>query len=470
MKRVSETGSDVAAVILAAGYGTRMKSKVTKMLHPLAGRPLVEYSVRAARAAGADRIVLVIGPRQGEAIRAALGDACEYAFQAEQLGTGHAALQAAEALRDFHGLVLVMFGDAAMIRGETLTDLIAHHRAKGARATLLSARLPDPTGYGRVIRDPVSGRVLRIVETKKPGDATPDETKVDEVFTAAACFDADRLWPALRRLSNDNAQREYYFTDVFKIMAADGEPVEAMVAPDWRESLCPNDRAELAEAEALMRARINRRLMLDGVTIVDPRTTYIDDTVTVGPDTIIFPNTFISGATSIGQDCRIGPNTTIKDCRIGDGVEILYSYLREGEIRDGASFGPFAHLRPGTVVGPRAKIGNFNELKNSTIGEGTKIAHLSYIGDATVGSETIIGCGVITVNYDGVKKWPTKIGSRALVGCNTNLVAPVEVGDGAYIAAGSTITERVPDDSFAIARERQVTKEGYMKKKREKSE
>ncbi|MGE5561133.1 MAG: bifunctional UDP-N-acetylglucosamine diphosphorylase/glucosamine-1-phosphate N-acetyltransferase GlmU [Chloroflexota bacterium] len=462
--------SDVAAVILAAGYGTRMKSKVTKMLHPLAGRPLVEYSVRAARGAGAERIVMVIGPRQGDDIRAAIGDACEYAFQAEQLGTGHAAMQAESALKGFRGLVLVLFGDAAMIRAETLNELIAYHREKNAAATLLTAKLPDPTGYGRVIREAVTGSVLRIVETKKPGDATPDEMKVDEVFTSVACFDSDKLWSALGRLTNSNAQREYYFTDVFRIIAADGDRVEAWIARDWREAVCPNDRVELAEAEALMRARINRKLMLSGVTIVDPRSTYIDDTVVIGPDTVIMPNTFICGNTVIGEDCRIGPNSTIKDCRIGNGVEIIYSFLREGEICDGASFGPFAHMRPGTVLGPRAKIGNFNELKNSRIGAGTKIAHLSYIGDATVGTDTIIGCGVITVNYDGTKKWPTKIGSRTLVGCNTNLVAPVEVGDDAYIAAGSTITDQVPNDSLAIARERQVTKPGYMKKKREKSE
>lgn len=462
--------SDIAAVVLAAGRGTRMKSKLTKALHPLAGRPAVEYTVRAARAAGAGRIVVVAAPENAEPIRSTLGDDCEYVIQQEQLGTAHAVMQAEAPLRDFAGRVLVLSCDAVMLRGETLRDLVAQNRRSGAAATFLSARLPDPSGYGRIIREGATDRVLRIVETKRPGDATPEELKVDEVFTSITCFDSAILWSTLKRISNDNAQHEYYITDVFKLMAADGLPMEAMIAPDWTEGLCPNDRAELAEAEARMRARVNRRLMLDGVTIVDPATTYIDDTVTIARDTVIMPNTFITGTTTIGEDCHIGPNTTIKDCRIGNGVEILYSLLRESEVCDGASFGPFAHMRPGTVLGPRAKIGNFNELKNAKIGAGTKIAHLSYIGDATVGADTIIGCGVITSNYDGVKKWPTKIGSRAFVGCNTNLVAPVEVGDGAYIAAGSTITDAVPNDSFAIARERQVTKEGYMKKKREKSE
>lgn len=461
--------SNLAAVVLAAGNGTRMKSKVTKMLHPLAGRPLVGYSVKAARAAGAERCVVVVSPQNGDAIRAALGESCEYVVQAEQLGTGHAAMQAEPALRDFDGLVLVLFGDAGLITGETLEKLCEHHLAKGAAATLLSAVLPDPTGYGRVIRDEATGRVLKVVETKKAGDATPTEMLVDEVFTSLTCFTSAKLWAALRRVGNSNAQREYYFTDIFKILVADGERVDACIADDWRETLCPNDRVELAEAEEQMRARINRQLMLDGVTLLDPHATYIDDTVTIARDTVILPNTHIRGNTVIGEDCRIGPDTTIEDCRIGNNVEILYSYLREGELADGVHFGPFAQMRPGSTLGPNVRIGNFNEVKNSHIAAGTKIAHLSYIGDADIGSDTIIGCGVITVNYDGQKKYRTKIGSRTLVGCNTNLVAPVEVGDGAYVAAGSTVTDRVPDDSFAIARERQVTKEGYMKK-REKSE
>lgn len=462
--------TNIASVHLAAGLGTRMKSKVTKMLHPLAGRPLVGYTVKAAREAGAQRCVVVVGPQQGDAIRAALGDSCEYVVQHEQLGTGHAAMQAEPLLRDFDGLVLVLFGDAGLITGQTLEKLCEHHVRTGAAATLLSAVLPDPTGYGRVIRDQATGQVLRVVETKKPGDATPQELMVDEVFTSLTCFTSAKLWSALRRVGNDNAQHEYYFTDVFKFLVADGERVEACIADDWRETLCPNDRVDLAEAEAQLRVRINREHMLNGVTLVDPATTYIEDTVQIGRDTVILPNTHLRGSTVIGDDCRIGPDTTIENCRVGNNVEILYSYLRDGELADGVHFGPFAQMRPGSTLGPNVKIGNFNEVKNSHIGAGTKIAHLSYIGDADVGDEALIGCGVITVNYDGKKKFRTKIGSRAFVGCNTNLVAPVEVGDGAYVAAGSTITDRVPDDSFAIARERQVTKEGYMQKKREKSE
>lgn len=445
-----------AAVILAAGHGKRMHSELLKVLHPVAGRPMVEHVVRAVRGAGIDRIIVVVG-HQAERVQAHFGDTVEYVEQQEQLGTGHAALQAQKALAGFTGDVLVLYGDNALLTDETVRDLLAEHRRAGADATVLTAVMPDPGSLGRIVRD-ADGRYVRTVEAR---DATPEQLAINEVMSGMFCFRAPALWDWLAALRPDNDQREYYLTDVPGMLVQQGGRVAVNVARDWRTVIGPNTRRELAEAEAVLRQRVLERLMAAGVTVVDPLTTYVHDTVEIGHDTVIEPFTFLHGKTVIGSGCTIGPQARVIDSRIGNGVTVDASVIEQSEVGDFSRIGPYAHLRPGSVVGERCEIGNYAELKQAVLGPGVKAHHHSYLGNVTIGAGTNVGAGVVVVNYDGVRKHETTIGSRAFLGCNVNLVAPLDIGERAFLAAGSTINQDVPAGAMAIARTRQQTKPGY---------
>ncbi|ADU50221.1 glucosamine-1-phosphate N-acetyltransferase; UDP-N-acetylglucosamine pyrophosphorylase [Thermaerobacter marianensis DSM 12885] len=453
----------LCAVILAAGLGKRMRSGRAKVLHEVAGRPMVEHVVRAAEAAGVDRIVVVVG-HQASRIRDLLGNRVVYAEQAQPLGTGHAVLQAEGAVADAAD-VLVLYGDTPLLEGELLRELIAAHRRSGAAATLLTVELDDPTGYGRIVRDE-TGQVARIVEE---ADATPAERAIREVNTGIACYRREPLFAALRQLTPANAQGEYYLVDVVARLRERGLPVATVTAPDPQQVEGVNDREALARAEALLRQRIRRRWMAAGVTLIDPASTWIDDDVEIGRDTVIYPHTVLAAGSRIGEGCRLGPGAHITGSVLGRDVQVWYSVVEDSELGDGCRVGPFSHLRPGCRIAPGVHIGNFAELKNAQVGEGTKVNHHSYLGDAQVGAGVNIGAGTVTVNYDGHRKLPTVIEDGAFIGCNTNLVAPVRVGRGAYIAAGSTINQDVPADALAIARERQVNKEGWAARWRQRA-
>ncbi|MDD4657923.1 MAG: bifunctional UDP-N-acetylglucosamine diphosphorylase/glucosamine-1-phosphate N-acetyltransferase GlmU [Eubacteriales bacterium] len=449
----------IASVVLAAGKGTRMKSEIPKVLFPVAGKPMLQHIINVLVEAGIEDIYAVIG-YGAEKVQAAISGPITWVEQKEQLGTGHALAQAAKNLRGYDGDVLVLAGDTPLLTAATLRDLIAEHARDKNAATVLSARVPQPAGYGRIVRGS-NGSVIAIAEEK---DADPSQKQINEINSGAYCFNWSKVEALLDRLSTNNAQGEYYLTDIFSLLVLNGEKTGAFAAADHREILGPNDRVQLAWAEKIMRLRICRRLMGQGVSILDPDTTWIDADVEVGVDTFIYPNTFIRGATKIGGNCEIGPNATIDSCQLGDGVLIRYAVMEEATVDDGTAVGPFAYLRPGAKIGRQVKIGDFVEIKNSQIGQGSKVPHLAYVGDAQVGSNSNIGCGVITANYDGAKKSKTEIGDGVFIGSNTNLVAPVKVEDGAYVAAGSTITEDVPARALAIARARQTNKADWRKK------
>jgi len=447
------------AVVLAAGQGTRMKSDLYKVLHPVCGKPMVEHVIDHIRGLGIDRIVTIVG-HGAETVEETLGEKSEYALQQEQLGTAHAVQQAERLIGDLDGTTIVVCGDTPLIRSETMEALIAHHKATGAKATILTAYADDPTGYGRIIRGE-SGQVLRNVEQK---DATPEEQKVTEINTGTYCFDNRILFETLKKVKNNNNQGEYYLPDVVGILQSQSALVSAYVAGDFSETLGINDRVVLAEAERVMRRRIAEKHMRNGVTIINPENTYISAAAEIGRDTVLQPGTMIEGRTVIGSKCVIGPNSQIVDSEIGDNTTVHSSVVLSSIIGSVTSIGPFAHIRPDSNLGDSVKIGNFVEVKKATLGEGSKVSHLSYIGDAKIGSHVNVGCGTITVNYDGKNKHLTTIEDNAFIGCNSNLVAPVTVGKGAYVAAGSTITKSVPESSLAIARARQENKEGYANK------
>ena len=440
-------------VILAAGEGKRMRSRQPKVLHRLCGRPLIGYALRTARVL-ADRIVLVVGP-DADGVRAAAGEGVRVVEQRERLGTGHAVLQAREACGA--GTILVLPGDSPLLSSETLTALVAQHRAAGAAATVLTAVVDRPQGYGRILRQ--GGRVTRIVEER---DATDDQKKITEINTSVYGFDARRLWTALGELRPDNDQGEYYLTDVIGLLARAGGRIEALAAPDPAEALGINDRKQLAAVAAIQRRRILDGLMEAGVTVLDPASTYVEDTVTIGPDTTLYPNVVLEGATTIGSECVIASGCQVSASRFGDRVTLKpYCVVSEAVVEDDATLGPFCHLRPGCHIGQKAKIGNFVEAKKTRIGRGSKANHLAYLGDATVGEDVNIGAGTITCNYDGRAKHETRIGDGAFVGTNATLVAPLVIGEGAYVGGGSTITKDVPPGALAVGRAPQVVKEGW---------
>ncbi|WP_066074808.1 bifunctional UDP-N-acetylglucosamine diphosphorylase/glucosamine-1-phosphate N-acetyltransferase GlmU [Neobacillus soli] len=447
------------AVILAAGQGTRMKSKLYKVLHPVCGKPMVQHVVDQVRKLNIQEVVTIIG-HGAELVQAQLGDGSLYALQEQQLGTAHAVRQAGSMLEEKEGVTIVVCGDTPLIKAETMESLFKHHEEFAAKATILTARIADPTGYGRIIRNE-GGLVEKIVEHK---DASEAEREINEINTGTYCFDNRALFEALRNVSNDNVQGEYYLPDVIEILKKQGEIVTAFQTTEFTETLGVNDRVALAEAERLMRIRTNELHMRNGVTIVDPQNTYIDTEVEIGQDTVIYPGTIIKGKTTIGEECQIGPNTEIEECEIGNKTVVRQSAAYKSSIGAHVNIGPFAHIRPESKISNEVKIGNFVEIKKAVFGTGSKASHLSYIGDAEVGSDVNIGCGSITVNYDGKNKFLTKIEDGVFIGCNSNLVAPVTIGKGAYVAAGSTITKDVPGDALSIARAKQVNKENYVQK------
>lgn len=448
------------AVILAAGQGTRMKSKLYKVLHPVCGKPMVEHVIDHVSKLEMKKIVTIIG-HGAEKVKQYLGSKSDYALQEEQLGTAHAVRQAESVLGDEKGTTLVICGDTPLITPDTMKALFLHHTNTNAKATILTAYSEDPTGYGRIIRNE-NGSVEKIVEHKDASDA---ELKVKEINTGTYCFDNQSLFLALKEVKNENVQGEFYLPDVIEILKNKGEIISAYQTADMEETLGVNDRIALSQAENIMKLRINKDHMKNGVTIIDPATTYISAEAVIGSDTIIYPGTVIKGNTVIGSDCIIGPNSEIDNCKIGERTVIRHSTAYDSEVGNDVNIGPFAHIRPHSTLHNEVKIGNFVEVKKSVLGTGSKVSHLSYIGDAEVGKDVNIGCGSITVNYDGEKKHLTKIEDGVFVGCNSNLVAPVTIGENSFIAAGSTITENVPKSSLSIARARQTNKVGYMENK-----
>ncbi|RLQ91688.1 bifunctional UDP-N-acetylglucosamine diphosphorylase/glucosamine-1-phosphate N-acetyltransferase GlmU [Falsibacillus albus] len=447
------------SVILAAGQGTRMKSKLYKVLHPVCGKPMVEHVVDQISELDINKTVTIVG-HGAELVQSQLEGKSEFALQEEQLGTAHAVMQAKNVLGSQEGVTLVVCGDTPLIKASTMEALIQLHQGQGAKATILTAHANDPTGYGRIIRNE-EGHVEKIVEHK---DASDEERKVKEINTGTYCFDNQALFQALENVSNDNSQGEYYLPDVIEILKEQGEIVSAYQTEDFEETLGVNDRVALSEAERIMKKRINEKHMRNGVTFIDSANTYIGADVEIGRDTVIYPGTVLSGNTIIGEDCQIGPNTEIQNCEIGSNTVIKQSVAHDSSIGQDVKIGPFAHIRPQSDIHDEVKIGNFVEIKKSVFGKGSKASHLSYIGDAEVGSDVNLGCGSITVNYDGKNKFLTKIEDGVFVGCNSNLVAPVTIGKGAYVAAGSTITEDVPGEALSVARARQVNKENYVQK------
>lgn len=445
----------MTALILAAGKGTRMKSDLPKGLHRVSGLPIVELIARAVREAGCTDAIFVVG-HGGEAIEAAMGPDCQYVWQREQLGTGHAVQMAADFLENATGQVLIVPGDTPLLTGMALSELVNSHVSGAASCTVASIILEDPTGYGRVVRE--EGRIVRIVEHR---DASPTERETKEVAVSVYCFDAKKLSAFLPKIKNDNSQGEYYLTDLVQLMAQAGETVLSRVFEDADVFLGVNDRWQLADAAQRLNRRTLRNLALSGVTILDPGSTYVEPDVVIGTDTVLLPSTMISGRTVIGSKCTIGPNTKINASTIEDGCEVMMSHVNQALMRRGSRCGPFSNLRPGTTLGPSVKIGNFVEVKNATLDEGASVSHLSYIGDGFVGSRANIGAGTIFCNYDGFGKNRTEVGAGAFVGSNSTLVAPVSIGEGAIIAAGSVITQSVPDNALAIGRSRQENKEQW---------
>ncbi|MBQ6006412.1 MAG: bifunctional UDP-N-acetylglucosamine diphosphorylase/glucosamine-1-phosphate N-acetyltransferase GlmU [Selenomonadaceae bacterium] len=447
-------------LILAAGKGTRMKSKLPKVLHRVGGKTMLQHVIDAAKKAGSEREVVVIG--SGAKLVEESISGVEFVMQEEQLGTGHAVLSAKKNFEQSEGTVLILCGDTPLLTAKLLKDFTAFHEESKCVATVLTAKMPDATGYGRIIRES-DGSLEKIVEEK---DANELEKKILEVNAGVYCFDVKKLFSALEKVGNDNSQGEYYLPDVLTILKSAGEKIGAFTAQYADETLGINSRVQLAAADKVFRMKKNHELLDAGVTIIDPNTTFIDYDVQIGQDTIIYPNTYIEGNTVIGEDCAIGPDVRFTNMKVGNRVTAQFSYCHEAEICDGVTLGPYVHLRPGTTIGENVKIGNFVEVKNSTIGEGSKLPHLQYIGDTDMGSGVNVGCGSVTCNYDGKQKFRTKIGDNVFIGCNTNLVAPVNVEDGAYIAAGSTITKDVPKDSLAIGRARQTNIEVWNDKRK----
>jgi len=456
----------VNVVILAAGLGTRMKSKRAKVLHRAGGLTLIEQVVRTAqRVTTPDHITVVVG-HQAEEVKTLLAPSgVQFVHQAEQKGTGHALLLCRDSLAAQGGLVATLYGDAPLFASDTLRQLVERQSNSDAAATVVMARVDDPTGYGRmVIGD--DGKLKAIVEQKA---ATPEQLAIQRINSGIYCFGADLLWKHITAIGTNNPAKEYYLTDLVEIFNGAGHWVAAMEVADANEVLGINTRAELAIVDRIFRERKNRQLMLDGVTIEKPETVTIDGSVQIGRDTIVEPFAQILGNTVIGEDCRIGACSIVANSKLADGVEIAqFTSVADSELAAGVRVGPFARLRNGNRIGANARIGNFVELKNTQFGTGAKANHLAYLGDSEVGDKSNIGAGTITCNYDGVNKHRTGIGKDAFIGSNSTLVAPVEIGDSSYVAAGSVITDQVPPGSLALGRSRQTVKEGWVAKKKKK--
>ncbi|MBI3609673.1 MAG: bifunctional UDP-N-acetylglucosamine diphosphorylase/glucosamine-1-phosphate N-acetyltransferase GlmU [Nitrospirae bacterium] len=453
----------IATVILAAGLGKRMQSKRVKVLHPIAGRPMIRYSIDAARKLPSDRIIVVVA-HQAEAVKPILADQpVEIIHQGRPLGTGHAVLQTEPALADFRGPILILNADVPLITVETIRSMINTHRKQEADLTFLTATLSDPSGYGRVIRDS-EGRVIAVVEEK---DAQPHQRAVREINTGFYIVESAFLFGALRELKADNTQQEYYLTDIVTMAVRQGLKLNTAEVGCLEEIIGINNRADLVRIEKIVYRRIAERHMTEGVTLLDPDTIWIEADVVIGRDTLIYPNVRLEGASRIGEDCVIRSHTRISNCRLETGVTVNDScVLAESVLEDGATVGPFARLRPGTMLHKGAKIGNFVETKRAELGEGSKANHLTYLGDAVIGKEVNIGAGTITCNYDGIRKHQTVIEDEVFVGSDAQFVAPVRIGRGAVIGAGSTITKDVPPDSLALSRAKQEVKKDWAKRRK----
>ena len=458
---------NLVSIILAAGEGTRMKSTLPKVLHQICGQPMLVYVLKAVLRAGCRKNYLVLG-HKGEKIIEVLRNSLplrkrgiEFVKQSKLLGSGHAVLQVKKKLRGYKGHVLVVYGDLPLLTGRTLNRLIQTHYKQDNSLTILGATLENPSGYGRIIENS-NGKGIRIVEER---DATPKERRINCVNVGVYCFRAEDLFKAIDKIKPDNRKKEYYLTDAVEILGEMGKRVGMVITKDSSEVEGVNNRKQLVNIQKYVNMKNLERLLLTGVTIVDPPSTFIDFTVKIGRDTIIYPGSTILGKTRIGKNCKLGPYAFIQNCQIENGVEIRASFIYGAKIAEGAKVGPFSHIRPGTVVGEDVRVGNFCEVKKSRIGRGTKVSHLSYIGDAFLGKGINIGAGTITCNFDGVRKNITRIGDDTFVGSDAKFIAPVKIGKGAVIGAGSTITEDVPAGKLAIARARQVIKDRKKKKK-----
>ena len=468
--RMTQGPTDSAVVVLAAGAGTRMRSDTNKVLHPLAGRTMLSHALHAVAKTAPQHVVVVVGKDRDQVVPAVadlaaeLGRGIDVAVQDQQLGTGHAVACGLSALpAEFIGTVVVTLGDVPLLDADTLAELIAAHSAESAAATVLTTTLPDPTGYGRILRTPSGGDVLGIVEQ---ADATPSQRDITEVNAGVYAFEITALRSALSRLRSDNAQQEQYLTDVISIIRSDGHVVRAKQIDDAMLVAGVNDRVQLAALGAELNRRIVTAHQRAGVTITDPATTWIDVDVTIGRDTVVYPGTQLLGATQIGGRCQIGPDTTLTDVTVGDEAMVVRTHGSQSAIGGGAAVGPFAFLRPGTVLGADGKLGAFVETKNSTIGAGTKVPHLTYVGDADIGEHSNIGASSVFVNYDGENKSRTTIGSHVRTGSDTMFVAPVSIGDGAYTGAGTVVREDVPPGALAVSAGPQRNVEGWVSAKR----
>lgn len=440
-------------VILAAGEGSRMKSNIPKVIHKILGKPMISYVIESAKEAGSEDVIVVTGYKR-DIVMEQIKDV-SFAYQDKQLGTGHAVMTAENFIND-EGNIIILYGDTPLITAETLKNLVNQHTETDATVTVVSAIVENSTGYGRIVRTGES--FSKIVEHK---DANEEEILINEINTGVYCFKAKYLKLALSKLDNNNSQSEYYLTDTLEILLKENLKVGIVTAKEADEFYGVNSRAQLATACEVMKKRINANHMQEGVTIINPDATYISKGVSIGKDTIIYPNTTIEGNTSIGENSIIGPNVDIKNSKIGNNTVIEHSVLLDSTVGSSSNVGPFAYIRPNSNIGDNVKIGDFVEVKNSNIGDNTKASHLTYIGDADVGSNVNIGCGTITVNYDGKNKNRTTINDNSFVGCNSNLIAPVKIGSDSYVAAGSTITEDVESNSLAIARSRQSVKKNW---------
>ena len=460
---------NLVSVVLAAGEGTRMKSTLPKVLHQICGQPMLFYVLKAVLKAGCRKNYLVVGHKEEKIIEVLRNSlplrkrGIEFVKQRKLLGSGNAVLQVKKNLSNYGGDVLVVYGDLPLLTAATLKRLIQTHFKQGNSLTILGATLENPSGYGRIINNGNSGKGIRIVEER---DATPRQKKISRVNAGVYCFKAEDLFNAIDKIKPDNKKKEYYLTDAVQILGEMGKKVGLVMTKDSGEVEGVNNRKQLANVQKCINMKNLERLMLSGVTIVDPSSTFIDSAVKIAGDTIIYPGSTILGKTIIGENCKLGPYAFIQDCRIAKEVEVRASFIYGAKIGEGAKVGPFSHIRPGTVVGEHVRVGNFCEVKKSRIGRGTKVSHLSYIGDAFLGKDVNIGAGTITCNFDGIRKNITRVGDATFVGSDTKFIAPVKIGKGAVIGAGSTITEDVPAGKLAIARARQVIKDRKKKKRR----
>ncbi len=441
----------ITAVVLAAGEGTRMKSKIPKVLHKLCGKTMLAHLLEGLNAL-VSLTVVVVG-HKAEEVKAEIGDQVSYAIQEQQLGTGHAVAQALENIPE-KGQVIIACGDTPLLNKDIFKSLLDYHQEEGSAVTVLTAELDDPSGYGRIIRDK-KGKVTRIIEDR---DASAHEKEVKEINTGTYCVEAYWLKKEIEAIASKNTKGEYYLTDIVEILAGQGQNVLGYKIEDFNLARGINNRAQLAKAEEIMRKKINGRLMEEGVTLIDPSTTYIDDSVKVGKDTVIYPQTIIEGDSVIGEDCVIGPQSRLINASLGNEVSFQNSVIIDSSVGDRANIGPFAHIRPESQIDREVKIGNFVEIKKSEIGEKSKVPHLSYVGDTTIGRKANLGAGTIIVNYDGAKKHHTVIEDEAFIGCNSNLIAPVSIGRAAIVGAGSTIDQDVPEEALALARPTQINK------------